>query len=244
MGRERGRRLSNSERPPWLVPRCVCHQYEHPTLLGKCPNLAEAPGLPSPLTQPALATWAPSLLLVLAPQQMFTRQTNLFCFYEALTHSILFSHSVMSDSLRPHGLQHTRLPCPSLSPRVCTDSCPLSRWCHPNILSSGWKSRWTDSGVWVPGHNSPAFAWRGCSQRRSCSWQGYGPYSQKDLTLRKVLACSMEPDTTLQLHGLWSTRLLCPWDSPGKNTGVGCHFLLQGIFSTQGSNPCLLHLLI
>ena len=34
--------------------------------------------------------------------------------------------------------------------------------------------------------------------------------------------------------------LLCPWDSPGKNTGVGCHSLLQGIFTTQGSNPCLL----
>ena len=39
------------------------------------------------------------------------------------------------------------------------------------------------------------------------------------------------------------TRLLCPWDFPGKNTGVGCHFLLQGIFLTQGSNPRLLHLL-
>ena len=40
---------------------------------------------------------------------------------------------------------------------------------------------------------------------------------------------------------LWTvaTRLLCPWDSPGKNTGVGCHFLLQGIFLTQGSNPSL-----
>jgi len=39
--------------------------------------------------------------------------------------------------------------------------------------------------------------------------------------------------------------VLCPWDSPGKNTGVGCHFLLQGIFPTQGSNLgllCLLHL--
>src|SRR5574340_1213669 len=36
-------------------------------------------------------------------------------------------------------------------------------------------------------------------------------------------------------------RLLCPWDSPGKNTGVGYHFLLQGIFPTQGSNPGLLH---
>ena len=38
-------------------------------------------------------------------------------------------------------------------------------------------------------------------------------------------------------------RLLCPWDSPGKNTGMGCYFLLQGIFLTQGSNLNLLHLL-
>ena len=41
-------------------------------------------------------------------------------------------------------------------------------------------------------------------------------------------------------YGLYPARLLCPWDSPGKNTGVGCHALLQGIFPTQGSNPCLL----
>ena len=42
----------------------------------------------------------------------------------------------MSDSLRPHGREHARLPCPSLSPRVCSDSCPLSRWCYPTISSS------------------------------------------------------------------------------------------------------------
>ena len=42
-------------------------------------------------------------------------------------------------------------------------------------------------------------------------------------------------------YGLQPTRLLCPWDSPGKNTGVGCHFLLQRIFLTQESNPGLLH---
>ena len=40
-----------------------------------------------------------------------------------------------------------------------------------------------------------------------------------------------------QLHGLQPTRLLCPWESPGKSTGVGNHFLIQGIFPTQGSNP-------
>ena len=42
----------------------------------------------------------------------------------------------MSDSLRPYGLQHARLPCPSLSPRVYSNSCPLSQWCHPTITSS------------------------------------------------------------------------------------------------------------
>ena len=41
----------------------------------------------------------------------------------------------MSDSLWPHGLQHARLPRPLLSPRVCSNSCPLSQWCHPTILS-------------------------------------------------------------------------------------------------------------
>ena len=43
---------------------------------------------------------------------------------------------VVSDSLQPHGLKHTRLPCPSLSPRVCSNSCSLSQWCHPTISSS------------------------------------------------------------------------------------------------------------
>ena len=42
----------------------------------------------------------------------------------------------MSRSFRPHGLQHTKLSCPSLFPRVCSNSCPLSWWCHPTVLSS------------------------------------------------------------------------------------------------------------
>ena len=42
---------------------------------------------------------------------------------------------------------------------------------------------------------------------------------------------------------VYPARLLCPWDFPGKNTGMGCHALLQGIFPTQGSNPCFLHVL-
>ena len=49
---------------------------------------------------------------------------------------LFFSLSVVSDSLQPHGLQHSRLPCLSLSPRVCSNSCSLHQWCHPIILSS------------------------------------------------------------------------------------------------------------
>ena len=50
--------------------------------------------------------------------------------------SVQFSYSVVSDSLRPHGLQHSRLPCPSPTPGVYSNSCPSSRWCHPAISSS------------------------------------------------------------------------------------------------------------
>ena len=50
--------------------------------------------------------------------------------------SVQFSHLVVSDSLRPHGLQHARLPCLSVTPGACSNSCPLSRWRHPTIISS------------------------------------------------------------------------------------------------------------
>ena len=55
-----------------------------------------------------------------------------------------------------------------------------------------------------------------------------------------VLSCSVVSDS-LRRYGLQSARLLCPWDSPGKKTGVGCHALLQGISQNQGLNPGLLY---
>ena len=60
---------------------------------------------------------------------------------------------------------------------------------------------------------------------------------------RRMCACLVASvmSNSLQCYGLWPTRLLCPWESPGENTGVGCHALLRGIFLTQGLNPCLLH---
>ena len=49
---------------------------------------------------------------------------------------LLFSHPVMFNFLWPHGMQHTRPPCPSSSPKVCPSSCPLPQWCHPASVSS------------------------------------------------------------------------------------------------------------
>ena len=66
-------------------------------------------------------------------QVWFLEMTNISVFRNLL---LLFSRSVMSDSLWPHGLQHTRLLCPSPSPGACSNSCPLSQWCHPSISSS------------------------------------------------------------------------------------------------------------
>ena len=56
--------------------------------------------------------------------------------YAKFSVSVQFSHSVMSNSLRPHEPQHARFPCPSPTAGVYPDPCPLSRWCHPTISSS------------------------------------------------------------------------------------------------------------
>ena len=65
-----------------------------------------------------------------------------------------------------------------------------------------------------------------------------------DLDIKENMhAKSLQLCQTLRSHGLWPIRLPYPWDSPGKNTGVSYHALLQGIFPTQGLNSCLPHLL-
>ena len=81
----------------------------------------------------------PFLYLLLSPSIPFFPMSEL----ETLLSStytcvwlLLFSHSVMSNSLQPHGLKHARLPIPSPFPWVCPNSCPLSQWCLPTISSS------------------------------------------------------------------------------------------------------------
>ena len=66
----------------------------------------------------------------------FFWESHAIWLFKATEPFIQFSCSVMSNSLRHHGLQHARPPCPSPTPRACSNSCPSSWWCHPIILSS------------------------------------------------------------------------------------------------------------
>ena len=61
---------------------------------------------------------------------------NTFSNQKCTSFSVQFSHSVMSDSLWPHGLQHAKFPCPSPTPEAYPNSCPSGQWCHPTISSS------------------------------------------------------------------------------------------------------------
>ena len=70
------------------------------------------------------------VLLLIFP---FMTASDCLCIEEL---SVQFSHSVMSNALRPHGLQYVRPPCPLPTPGACSNSCPLSQWCHPSISSS------------------------------------------------------------------------------------------------------------
>ena len=127
----------------------------------------------------------------------------------------------------------------------------VSRWeCFVSVMSN----------TIATGYVCLVNTWRVIMQLRAafstlfnkCRWQvatlWHGPalenetsfFAKNDQRQVCVFSCSSVSDS-LQLHGLKPTRLFCPWNFPGKNTGVGCYFLLQGIFPTQGSNTHLLH---
>ena len=69
----------------------------------------------------------------------------------AILTSVQFSHSVGSDSLRPHGLQHDRPPCPSPTPSIYSNSCPLSQWCNSTISCSVPCFSSRPQSFWAPG---------------------------------------------------------------------------------------------
>ena len=77
-----------------------------------------------------------SMLPLLVTGKPWASQLNSLCLAFLICSPAQFSRSLVSDSLRPHESQHTRPPCPSPTPRVHSNSCPSSQWCHPAISSS------------------------------------------------------------------------------------------------------------
>ena len=122
------------------------------------------------------------------------------------------------NSLQPHGLQPARLLCPCHSPGKNTGV-----GCHSLL-----------QGIF------PTQGWNlGLLHCRQIFLLSEPP----GMPLTSVCAGSVASVMydSLRLYGLQPSRLFCPWNSLGKNTRVGCHFLLQGIFLTQGSNLGLPH---
>ena len=110
---------------------------------------------------------------------------------------------------------------------------------HPTTAASG--SHETDCPPEPPNPDDSQFpqihspGWEGGGQMLRCNLFSSPLFENRG---RRARAQSLQPCPTLLDPMDW---LLCPWDSPGKSTGVGCHALLQGIFLTQESNPHLLH---
>ena len=178
--------------------------------------------------------------------------------------SVQFSRSVVSNSLRPHEPQHARPPCPSPTPRVHPNPCPLSLWCHPTISSS--VVPFSSCPQSFPGswsfQMSQLFASGGQSIGVSASTSVLPilvkPHAPSLPSLSQDLPL-VPSSSSLYITWWWwwfSHTKLCPslaipwtvawqdplpWDFPGKNTRGGCHFLLQGIFLTQRLNLGLLH---
>ena len=146
----------------------------------------------------------------------------------------------MSDSLQSHGLQHTRLPCPSSSPGACSNSCPLSRWCHPTIsfsvvpffsclqsfpasgsfpmsqfFTSGGQSIGASASV-LPMNIQDWFpsglVWFPCSPRDS---QECSPTPQFKSINSSVLSLLYDPTLT-SVHDYWKSTALTRWTFVGE----------------------------
>ena len=142
--------------------------------------------------------------------------------------SVQFSHSVVSNSLRPHGLQHARPPCPSPIPRIYSNPCPLRRWCHPAISSSVIPFSSCPQSLPASGTfpMSQLFAWGGQSTVVSALPSVF-PMNTQDWSLLEWTGW-----ISLQSKGL--SRVF-------SNTTVQKHQFLgtQAFFIVQLSYPCM-----
>ena len=139
---------------------------------------------------------------------------------QSLQYFLLFSCSVVSDSLWPHELQHARLPCPSLSHGACSNSCPVSQWCHPTISSSA-----------IPFSPCPQYFPASGSSNESAlhiRWP-------KNTSYRPLLKCPLIRKTSPDHHLMKShlhLSLLHPLSLPCAVSPLRAdHYLLGSIFS-------------
>ena len=131
--------------------------------------------------------------------------------------SVQLSRSVVSDSLRPHESQHARPPCPSPTPRVYSNTCPSSRWCHPSISSSVVPFSSCPQSLPVSGSFSMSqlFAWGGQSIGVSASasvlpmnTQGWSPLGWTGwISLQSKGLSRVFSNTTVQKHQFFGTQL-------------------------------------
>ena len=162
---------------------------------------------------------------------------------------LLFSHSVMSDFLLPQGLQHAKLPCPSLCPWVCSNSYPLSQWFHPIISSSvacfsscpifpnlrvfsnesalciRWAKDWSFSFSISPSNEYSGLIFFRIDWFDLHAVQGtlkglLQHHSTKASIHMLLIICEIESESPLVVsNSLRSHGLYSPWNSPGQNTG-------------------------
>ena len=136
---------------------------------------------------------------------------------KCVCYSVQFSHSVVSNSLRRHELQHARPPCPSPTPGVHSNSRPLSRWCHPAISSS--VVAFSSCPQSLPASESflmsQLFAWSGQSTGVSAlasflpkNTQGWSPLEWTGwISLQSKGLSRVFPNTTVQKHPFFGTQL-------------------------------------
>ena len=131
--------------------------------------------------------------------------------------SVQFSHSVVSNSLRPHELQHARPPCPSSTPRIHSNSCASGRWCHPAISSSVVPFSSSSQSLLASESfpMSQLFAWGGQSTGVSAlasflpkNTQDWSPLEWTGwISLQSKGPSRVFSNTTVQKHQFFSTQL-------------------------------------
>ena len=150
--------------------------------------------------------------------------------------SVQFSRSVMSSSLRPHELQHTRPPCPSPTTGVDPNSCPLSLWCHLAISSSVVPFSSCPQSLLASGSFpvSQIFTWGGQSTGVSASASVLPVNTQDWSPLEWTGWLSLQSKITIYCH-LWSCPLsgLAGWSS--FEVCCGCRQMLMGLKASEGS---------